>query len=170
MGKVAEKIKIGRGVKVKAICVFGHGDQLLVIEQVERDTGQTAWKMPGGNVELGETTYECAVREVREELGAEIRDVDRLGVIENIFQANGQQRHQIVFVYRATFTDPSFYGADSLRVVEGKREYIASWKPMSELYEARAVLRPQGLLDLLGDKLEPEAGPQQNTFWRHTRR
>ena len=168
MGKVAETIKIGKGVKVKAICVFRHGDRLLVIEQVERGTGQTILKMPGGNVELGETTYACAVREVREELGAEIHDVDRIGVIENIFRAGGELRHQIVFVYRATFDDPSVYNAKSLPVVEGKKQYIALWRLVSELYQARAVLRPQGLLDLLSDTRDPDRGSLRNRLWRHT--
>jgi len=158
-------------VKVKAVCSFGHADRLLVIENVERDTGHTTCKLPGGTVELGETTYDCIVREIREELDAEIRNVDRLGVIEYVFQTNGQLRHQIVFVYQATFDDPSFYAAGSLRVREGKKELTASWKPFGEFGDGKTLLRPQGLLNLLGDgfKITAEGGPLQHKIWRRER-
>ncbi len=168
---MGEAGRVGKGVKVKAVCAFGHADRLLVIEHVERDTGQTSYKLPGGTVELGETTYDCVVREIFEELGAEIRNVDRLGVIENVFLTNGQLRHQIVFVYQAAFDDPSFYAARFLRVREGKKEFTASWKPVGEFCDGKALLRPQGLLNLLDDgfKMESNGGPLQHKIWRRER-
>jgi ADP-ribose pyrophosphatase YjhB (NUDIX family) len=168
---VGEAGRGGKGVKVKAVCVFGQADRILVIESVDRDTGQTTCKLPGGTVELGETTYDCIVREIREELGAEIRNVERLGVIEHVFQTNGQLRHQIVFVYQATFDDPSFYAAGSPRVTEGKKELTASWKPVREFTNGTALLRPLGLLNLLRDefKIEGGDGPLQLKIWRRER-
>jgi ADP-ribose pyrophosphatase YjhB (NUDIX family) len=165
---VGETGRGGKVVKVKAVCAFGHRERLLVIESVERDTGQTTFKLPGGTVELGETTYDCVVREIREELGAEIRNVDRLGVIEHVFQTNGQLRHQIVFVYQATFEDPLFYAAASPRVREGKKELTASWKPVRVFIDGTAQLRPQGLLTLLGDRfnIEGGGGPLPLKIWR----
>jgi len=169
--QVGEASKVGKGAKVKAVCAFRHADRLLVIENVERDTGQPTCKLPGGTVELGETTYNCVVREIREELGAEIRNVDRLGVIEYVFQTNGQLRHQIVFVYQATFDDPCYYAAGSLRVHEGKKELTASWKPVGEFCDGKTLLRPQGLLNLLGDgvNITGEGGPLQHKIWRRER-
>jgi ADP-ribose pyrophosphatase YjhB (NUDIX family) len=170
-GQVGEAGKVGKGAKVKAVCAFRHADRLLVIENVERDTGQTTCKLPGGTVELGETTYDCVVREIREELDAEIRNVDRLGVIEAVFQTNGQLRHQIVFVYQATFDDPSFYAGGSLRIREGKKELTASWKPFGEFCDGKTLLRPQGLLNLLGEgsKITGEGGALQLKIWRRER-
>jgi 8-oxo-dGTP diphosphatase len=37
------------------------------------------WELPGGRVERGETESEAVVRELREELGAEVRATGRLG-------------------------------------------------------------------------------------------
>jgi ADP-ribose pyrophosphatase YjhB (NUDIX family) len=168
---VGEAGKNGKNPKVKAVCIFGRADRLLVIELSERDTGQTTCKLPGGTVELGETTYDCIVREIREELSAEIRNVDRLGVIEYVFQTNGELRHQIVFVYRATFDDPRFYATGSLRVREGKKELTASWKPVRDFSDGNALLRPRGLLTLLGDGLnsEGEGGPLPLKIWKRER-
>ena len=168
---MGEAARGGKNLKVKAVCVFGRADRLLVIEQVERDTGQTTCKLPGGTVELGETTYDCIVREIREELGAEIRNVDRLGVIEHVFQTNGELRHQIVFVYQATFDDPFFYATGSPRVREGKKELTASWRPVREFSDGKALLRPRGLLTLLGDGLNIEGagGPLPLKIWKRER-
>jgi ADP-ribose pyrophosphatase YjhB (NUDIX family) len=164
-----ELTKWQKSVKVKAVCAFSHEDRLLVIKHVESDTGHTTFKLPGGNVELGETTYDCVVREVREELGAEIRDVDRLGVIEYVFQASGQARHQIVFVYQAAFVDPSFYAVNSPRVREGKKELTASWKPFREFSDAKLRLRPEGLLTLLMTGSNDRSGRLQRNIWRRER-
>lgn len=58
--------------------------------------------MIGGSVELGESHREAIVREVDEELGATIRDLTYVDVIENIFRINGVLGHEIVIVYTVT--------------------------------------------------------------------
>src|SRR5690606_3322932 len=56
-------------------------------------------RLIGGSVELGETHSEAIRREVEEELSATIADLRHLGVLENIFEMNGELGHEIVFVY-----------------------------------------------------------------------
>jgi ADP-ribose pyrophosphatase YjhB (NUDIX family) len=56
-------------------------------------------RLIGGSVEPGESAREAAVREVREELGAALVDLVRLGVLENIFELDGQPGHEVVFVH-----------------------------------------------------------------------
>lgn len=41
--------------------------------------GLEQWEMPGGKVEPGETPYEAAIREAREELGVDVEVVSHLG-------------------------------------------------------------------------------------------
>ena len=58
------------------------------------------WSLPGGNVELGETSQEALVRELKEEANLDIV-VDRLlWVHENYFvRPSGKQIHEVCFYY-----------------------------------------------------------------------
>lgn len=62
-----------RVITVSAICFERADGAVLTV----RKRGTVAWMLPGGKPEPGETAAECAVREVREELGVEIA-LDRL--------------------------------------------------------------------------------------------
>lgn len=57
------------------------------------------WSIPGGIVELGEKVEEAARREVREEVGIEIGDLELLGIYDNIIRDNdGKVRYHYVIV------------------------------------------------------------------------
>lgn len=55
-------------ITVSAICFEREDGAVLTV----RKRGTSAWMLPGGKPEPGETAAECAVREVLEELGVEI--------------------------------------------------------------------------------------------------
>lgn len=56
-------------------------------------------RLIGGGVELGETHRDAVVREVDEELGVRILDLEFLACVENIFAIDGVPGHEIVFLY-----------------------------------------------------------------------
>ncbi len=69
-------------------------------------------RLIGGSVELGETHREAIVREVHEELGATVRDLTYVDVVENIFRLDGVLGHEVVFVYRGRLhPEPAQSGA-----------------------------------------------------------
>ena len=90
-------------------------------------------------------------------MGAEIKGVTYLGITETVFTHNGEPGHEIVVVYEAKFTDPSLYGVESLRCREETDdeefagEFVAVWKSLDEFRERKAILYPEGLLDLLSN-------------------
>jgi len=55
-------------IRIATACFLNDEPALLVVRK--KNTG--AWMLPGGKQEHGETAAECAVREVREELGVTI--------------------------------------------------------------------------------------------------
>ena len=63
-------------------------------------------------MEFGERAAQTAIRELREEIGAEIENVRYLATLESIFERAGQPGHQIVFLFDADFADRSHYAAE----------------------------------------------------------
>ena len=96
---------------------------------------------------LGE---EAAVREIREELGAEITGLRLLGTTENIYTFNGRPGHEVVFLYEAHLADSSLYDNDSISATESDGSAIkVLWKPLADFRTGESILYPDGLLELL---------------------
>jgi len=135
-------------LRVKAVCLFLHNGRVLAIDSFDPTKRQRFWVPVGGRVEFGETSHDAIVREVREELGAEIIDVRQLGVRENLFTFDGEPGHEIVFVYDAQFVDRSTYESGQIRGVEGGVEFTAHWiDPLAP--EGDRPLYPEGMADLI---------------------
>ena len=135
-------------VRVKAICLFTSADQLLAIEDFDPTKQKSFWVPVGGRVEFGETSTEAVIREVREELSVEIADLKLLGVLENIFEFDGGDGHEIVFVYDARFADRSTYDRPEIGGMEGEKPFTARWIDPSAP-DNGWPLYPEGLLGLL---------------------
>jgi len=66
---------------------------------VQNRTGKwPGWSFPGGKVESGESFYDSAVREIKEETGLDITDLKYAGVVHWCNKANDDR--YIVFLYR----------------------------------------------------------------------
>lgn len=133
-------------IRTVALCVFRDGDRILVLEG--RDpAGERDFHRPlGGGVEFGESSAEAVVREIREEVGAEIADVRLLGVLENRFTYDGAPKHEVVFVFDARFVDAAHYEAPRITGNDNGVAFSAVWREI----EAHApALYPDGLRELL---------------------
>jgi 8-oxo-dGTP pyrophosphatase MutT (NUDIX family) len=60
-----------------AACIRDEEGRILLLR---RSDGDNLWGFPGGGVELGERVAETVVREVREEIGLEVKPVALIGV------------------------------------------------------------------------------------------
>ena len=91
---------------VGVICL--RGDQVLLIKRgTPPRLGQ--WSLPGGRMELGETTIAAALRELKEETGVEAQILGLVDVIDGVFPArpgpDGKSgeitRHYVLIDYAA---------------------------------------------------------------------
>lgn len=81
------------GVSIKGVlCNPNHEVVLLLNERVE-------WELPGGRIEVGESSSECLTREMREELGVEVT-VGKL--IDSYLFEVIPNRHVFIATYRCT--------------------------------------------------------------------
>ncbi len=136
-----------------AIGIFRQADRLFVAESKDPITGRRFYRPLGGGIEFGERGHETLVRELREEIGAEITAVLYLYTLENIFTYDRVMGHEIVQVYAARFCDPAFYANETCAGIEafepdGPLQFQALWKPLGS-FGPDAPLYPDGLLNLL---------------------
>lgn len=132
-----------------AVCLIESRGRLFVFKGCDPATGETYYRPLGGGVEFGESGADCVVRELREEIGAELEAVDYLGTIENLFTYDSQMGHEIVLVYRARFDDPQRYQPGPVAVHEECEVLTAHWVPLEDFESGAARLVPDGLLELL---------------------
>lgn len=130
-----------------AICVFRHGTRILVARGFDDVKNEAFLRPLGGEVEFGETAVDALRREIREELGAEIADPARIGIVENVFEYRGQPSHEIVFVFDAKFVDTALYEQESLPLDEPVWDGEARWIDLRD--PLPWALYPAGLVSLL---------------------
>lgn len=139
-----------QAIRVLAIAVFRDGDRILVARGVDPETGEAFYRPLGGGVEFGERAEAALRREIAEELGGTIDEPHLLGVVENLFDYAGRAGHEIIFVFDARFSDPSWYLRPELPVTEaGSGWEPARWISVEALRSSSERLVPDGLLPLL---------------------
>ena len=139
-------------IRPLALCLFRHEGRILVNHAYDTVKQDHYCRPLGGGIEFGERGAQAVVREIREELGAEIEDVRRLGMLENLFTCEGEAGHEIVLLFDAVFADRSLYDR---AVLHGREQdaaveaFTAEWKSLDELAAGPARLVPEGLMAFL---------------------
>jgi 8-oxo-dGTP pyrophosphatase MutT (NUDIX family) len=137
-------------IRVVVLGVFLNQGRILVFEGYDPVKNETFFRPLGGAVEFGETSEIALVREIKEELGLEIRDPRYLGMLENIFVYLGEPGHEVVLIYDAQFIDPSIYNKMHPHYVESDgQDFRCKWLTLEEVEKKHLRLYPQGLYELL---------------------
>lgn len=92
---------------VRVAAVIIRNQQVLVHRSEQQGSSYCA--LPGGHLEVGETTEACVVREFAEEFGVAIQLERLVYIAEGMFMAGRKKpkpKHEIVFYYRAHLQDP----------------------------------------------------------------
>ena len=137
-------------IRPLALCVLSKDDRYLVADGYDPEKDQVFYRPPGGGIDFGETSEEALRREIREEMGFEIRNTRRLGVLENIFTFAGRRGHEIVFVYDADPVNTSIYDREELRGRDSDgREFTCHWLDLQSVGPDFPPVYPDGLVELL---------------------
>ncbi len=141
-------------VRPLAICVFQNNHRILVSEGFDTFKKQHFYRPLGGRIEFGEYSYQTVIREIKEEIQAEVTNLRYLGIIEEIFTFNGESGHEIILIYDGEFVDQSIYNQSGITGEERIGSPIqAVWKSLDEIKEGTFPLYPAGLMQLLtGEK------------------
>jgi ADP-ribose pyrophosphatase YjhB (NUDIX family) len=101
--------------------------------------GRDYYFLPGGHIEFGETMQEALSRELTEETGARVTSSRFVGGIENLFDQEGEPRHEVSFVFEVEI---------DLDEIASKEEHISfSWTTMEEFINMNIV--PPALKDAI---------------------
>ncbi len=111
-----------------AVLILRDGKVLLGHRSAHRkDTGgifePDTWTVPGGKQEFGETMFEGAVREVREETGLEISDLELFSASDDV----QPDRHFVTLQFIARC------GSGEPRVMEPEKEDDWQWFSFDDL-------------------------------------
>ena len=146
----ASPVNANRTIRSIAICVFRHGDQILVVRDTKPGTADLFFRPFGGGIEFGELAADAIVREIAEELGEAIEAPKLLGVLESRFRLGGRDHHEHVFVFDAVFRNRELYDRARILGKEGcGAELRGEWLRTSTCASDSIPLYPEGLLALL---------------------
>ena len=121
-----------------------HEGRVLVVRRGGRPSWGK-WSLPGGLVELGETTAEAVCREIAEECACRIRLVGVCGVIDRIVRdAEGRVRYHYVLVDYLAYPE-------SETIAAGSDAAEAIWVPVDRVDELDVT---EGLTDMISRALK----------------
>ena len=116
--------KVGVGVVIRKMEPKYKEMVLLGLRKGAHGEGQ--WSLPGGHMELGESFLDVCRREVKEETGLDVREVEPLGFTNDVFEEDGLH-------YVTLFFDAIWDGRQEPRNLEPDKCESLEWKDVHDL-------------------------------------
>lgn len=137
-------------LNVRAAGVMIHNGKVLFHRNVNSDY----YALIGGRVEIGESSENTIKREIKEELGKDIKITEYISTIENFFEIKGSKYHEIMFVYGIEFINEEDKKIDYvMKNIEGKDYLQYEWIELDRIEEY--TLLPKVLKEVLKENKFP---------------
>lgn len=133
-------------IRVLALGIVRDDDRLFLSEGYDPIKEQPFYRILGGGVDFGETSLDALKREFQEEIQAELKNIEYVSCLENIFMYKGKQKHEIIQLYRCDFVDPQLYQIDEIKFAEGDRKKRALWIDIQRFESQELKIVPEDFL------------------------
>lgn len=135
-------------IRVTTLGLARRGNQILVTEGIDAVSGAEFYRFPGGGIEFWENSEQALKREFLEELNAEILSSKYLGKIENIFEFEGERKHEIILLYEIKLPE-KFYEVQEMELNENGAIGKALWIDKEHFLNEDKILYPVGICKYL---------------------
>ena len=143
----AGELRTPARIRVVAVGVLVR-DGWVLAEEYADGRGGRFLRAPGGGVEFGEAADDAVRREFREELAVVLDSARRVGIVENIYDADGRRGHEIVYVYAIESSAlAALPRGERLPVLDS--DTTVGWYRIDSLAAEGLPLYPAGILDLV---------------------
>ena len=137
-------VKVGEHIiNYRVSAIFRYGNKILL----HHELNSIHYTLPGGRVKEGETTEETLRREIKEEMGQEVKIIKPISFMENLFTDNKKKYHEILVTYELEFLDKSMYEKEVMPTIEKDKELEFIWYDIDKLNDI--IFVPKALKDLI---------------------
>ncbi|MBQ7307242.1 MAG: NUDIX domain-containing protein [Clostridia bacterium] len=136
--------------KFRTCIVLMHKDKILLCKMNDNDF----YCLPGGHIELGESTINGTIREAKEELEIDVKVERLIAIHENFFnREDGKIFHELGYYYLCSAVDESQLKTEDYTFIEHDKGYInkLEFKWVTKEEFEKTPFRPQIIKQYLFD-------------------
>ena len=128
-------------IKPMAIGLAFRNNKVLAHEGFDVKANKYFYRIIGGGIEFLESSEQALIREFKEEISADIKIVEKLEVVENVFEHQGKRGHEIMFVYRVEIPENQIQ--EEYSITEGNIILTAKWLDKEDILNGKMTVYPE---------------------------